>query len=206
MESHLSGVVISHEHGDHVRSLGSLLRRETCDVYASHGTFAEIGRPSAGVTISSHQAITIGELRVTPVPVSHDANEPFGFMLEAGDETVAIFTDLGVATSDVADCLRDATTAIIESNYCDLMLADSHYPPVIKRRISSPRGHLSNDDCAGLLYAAAGAKTRAIWLAHLSENNNRPDLAVDTVGAALDGRLAAATINPLPRSHSLVLE
>lgn len=203
--SQLSGVIISHEHGDHVRSLKSLCRQERCSIFASVGTFQEIGRPELGVEVSAHRSFTVGELSVTPVPVSHDAREPYGFVVESPDETLALFTDLGVASADVADALSTASLVIIESNYCDLMLADSHYPPVIKRRISSPRGHLSNDDCAGLVHASIGPMARSIWLAHLSENNNLPEIAESTTSTALSGRAAQVSVAALPRTRAVLL-
>lgn len=201
----LSGVLISHEHTDHIRTLPSLARYDGCPVHASRGTLAAIGREAHWLEFRAGTRFSIGEVAVTPVLVSHDAAEPCGFMLEGDDSTVAIFTDLGVTSADVRDALSAADIVILESNYCDRMMRSSRYPAFVKQRIRGPEGHLSNDSCAEFLADAIGERTRSIWLAHLSKNNNDPDLAVETTTAALASRGEYIPVTALPRYDTLPL-
>jgi phosphoribosyl 1,2-cyclic phosphodiesterase len=199
----LSGVLISHEHSDHIRSLPSLRRYESAPVFATEGTMRHIGRESGWRTLKSLQALRVGELEVTPISVSHDAEEPCGFVVRAGTQTAAIFTDLGIPNADVFDALTEADVIILEANYCEAMLRASPYPPFLKSRIRGPAGHLSNHDCATMLVSAVSPRTRSIWLAHLSENNNAPDVAVDTVNEALFVNDVSLPVTALPRFERL---
>jgi phosphoribosyl 1,2-cyclic phosphodiesterase len=195
----LDAILISHEHVDHVRALQSLLRYERCPVYASNGTFNCIGRQSGWMPIRGGTHLCIAGLDVTPVNVSHDALEPLGFFIETGAEKIALFTDLGEPNLDVHDAIAHATLVILEANYCERMLRQSMYPPYLKQRIRSRFGHLSNDDCAGTLVDALRPSTRAVWLAHLSENNNAPATATETVKGHLSARGIGIPVQPLPR-------
>lgn len=199
----LSGVLISHEHSDHIRSLPSLRRYESAPVYATEGTLRHIGRDPGWKTLQSSRTERIGELDVTPISVSHDAEEPCGFVVQAGSQTVAIFTDLGIPNADVFDALTEADVIILEANYCENMLRASAYPAFLKSRIRGPAGHLSNHDCATMLVSAVSERTRSVWLAHLSENNNAPDVAVDTVSEALFVNDVSLPVTALPRFERL---
>ena len=195
----LDGIVISHEHSDHIRALQSLLRYESCPVYASAGTFDAIGRRQRWVTLPANQRSGIAGIDVTPIRVSHDAAEPFGYAISNGAEHIALFTDLGVADQAVFETIAASSLVVLESNYCESMLRRSAYPSYLKRRIRSQHGHLSNDDCAATLVSALTARTRAVWLAHLSENNNAPEIAENTAREALALQGRSIPVQALPR-------
>ncbi len=178
-------VVLSHEHSDHVKSLKSVLRRHSCEVVATHGTLAAIGHEAGWRTTRAGQRLEFGSVSISFVGVSHDAAEPCGFFIESTDLKVVVVTDLGVMNTDVLDAIGVADVVVLESNYDEDMLRRGHYPAHLKRRIRSEVGHLSNDDCAAALVHSATSRTSAIWLSHLSHNNNSPAAAVATVTEAL---------------------
>ncbi len=198
----LDAVVISHEHSDHIRALKSLTRYERCPIYASAGTLGEIGRQPGWQTLKADVACTIGSVRITPIPVSHDAAEPLGFFIDAGSERIALFTDLGTPQEEVSAAIESATVVVLESNYCESMLRRSAYPAYLKRRIRSQHGHLSNDDCAATLVEGLRPNAHTVWLAHLSENNNAPDVAEAAVIEALAVRGIGLPVRALPRHAS----
>lgn len=198
----LDAIVISHEHSDHISALKSLIRYESCPVYASDGTFSEIGRNSGWQTISSRKAVTIAGVRIDPVDVSHDAAEPLGFLIDVAEERIALFTDLGTPQEEVSAAVEEATIVVLESNYCETMLRHSPYPAFLKRRIRSQIGHLSNDDCAATLVEALNPGAQTVWLAHLSENNNAPEVAEAAAQEALSIRGIRLPVRSLPRHVS----
>ncbi|HET7037640.1 MAG TPA: MBL fold metallo-hydrolase [Thermomicrobiaceae bacterium] len=195
----LSAILISHEHNDHVRALPSLLSYQRAAVLGTRGTISAL---QSWIT-AEYDALTpglacqIGELRVTPVRVSHDAAEPVGFVFEAGATRVAVFTDLGGVDTDVAAAVAGAALVVLESNYDEQMLARGNYPAHLKRRIRGPHGHLSNADCATFLAAHLSFTTSDVWLAHLSQNNNRPPLARTTTQTSLGP--GGPQVHTLPR-------
>lgn len=195
----LDGIFISHEHIDHVRALESLLRHQDYPVYASRGTFSAIGRRSSWTAIRAEQRVGIAGIEVTPIGVSHDAAEPLGFFIDAPGERIALFTDLGEPAAGVSAAIERSTVVVLESNYCESMLRHSSYPAQLKRRIRSQHGHLSNDDCAATLVESVTPAARAVWLAHLSENNNAPDLAESTVRESFAVRGVGLPVRALPR-------
>lgn len=198
----VDAIVISHEHSDHISALKSLTRYETCPVYASDGTFGEIGRRVGWKTIRAGEAFSIADVRVDPVVVSHDAAEPLGFLIDAGTERIALFTDLGTQQAEVSAAIEEATVVILESNYCETMLRQSPYPAFLKRRIRSQIGHLSNDDCAATLVEALQPGAHTVWLAHLSENSNAPEVAEAAAREALSVRGIRLPVRSLPRHAS----
>lgn len=200
----LAGIIVSHEHSDHVRAIPSVLRDSPdCPLVTTAGTYSAIRSPARWSQRTTGQRFSDGSIEVTFVEVSHDAAEPCGFIVEASGTRFAVFTDLGVVTDSVLDAARTADVIIFESNYDAGMLRFGAYPAHLKRRIQGPRGHLSNDDCATALAAAVTSRTRAIWLAHLSHNNNRPDLALSSTEEAL--RLAghSVPVAVLPRFETV---
>lgn len=205
VDGRLSGVLISHEHGDHVRALPSVRRYQRCGIFSTEGTFRAIGVESDCNTIQPGRQFSIGSVGVTPVSVSHDGESPVGFVIEGRSSRVAIFTDLGIPSGDVRDALSDSDTVVLESNYCPSMLQVSPYPARVKQRIRGPLGHLSNDDCATLLASAISEKTTGVWLAHLSENNNSPDLARAVAAESLSIQGIDVDPTPLPRFEPALL-
>ena len=200
----LSAILISHEHNDHVRALPSLLGYQRAPVLATRGTLAAL-QPWISAeydALTPGLACEIGELCVTPVRVSHDATEPVGFVFEAAGVRVAVFTDLGCVDGDVASAICGAALVVLESNYDEQLLARGSYPAHLKRRIRGPQGHLSDADCAGFLAAHLSFETGDVWLAHLSQNNNRPPLARGATQASLGP--GGPQVRTLPRHGASV--
>lgn len=189
-----STVVLSHEHTDHVKALPSVCRRHSCEVIATAGTLGAIGREPSWQVVGAGKRIELSSVAVTFVGVSHDAADPCGFFIETPALKIAILTDLGVINTDVLDVLGAADVVVLESNYDEAMLRHGRYPAHLKRRIRSEVGHLSNEDCAAALVHVLTPRTTAVWLSHLSHNNNSPDVAVATASEAL---LAAGNTTPV---------
>lgn len=195
----LAGIVVSHEHIDHVRAVDSTIKRHGIPVVTTRGTYGAMRWTHAGVHHSSGQRYADGSVEVSFIGVSHDAAEPCGFVIEADGMRLALFTDLGHASKEVFDAVASADIVVLESNYDAGMLRRGLYPAHLKRRITGPSGHLSNDDCATILAASASTRTRAIWLAHLSDKNNRPDIAEATAREALALAGLKTPVQALPR-------
>jgi phosphoribosyl 1,2-cyclic phosphodiesterase len=195
----LSGILITHEHGDHVRGLGVAARRFRVPVYATpltwryfsrHGTIGPMPEELINY-IEPEQTFTVGGVAITAFDISHDAAQPVGYTLQAGEEKIAVVTDLGQATDRVKHHLKGAQIMYIESNHDIEMVRNGRYHAALKARVLSPRGHLSNAAAGMLLSEVCGGlaagKRPYVFLAHLSEENNRPMLAYDTVLRVLDG-------------------
>ncbi len=181
----LTAILITHEHSDHVRGLQRLLDWQSCPVLATPGTFRALRLDGHRfVTLRPEQWLEIGDLALQAVPVQHDASEPIGLRIATEAVLVAFFTDAGRVTDEMRTALSEANFVVLEANHDRRLLAASSYPDWLKRRIASPLGHLSNDDAAAAM-RDCGTHLRTLWLAHLSEENNRPELAVGTVRRAL---------------------
>lgn len=176
----ITTLLLSHEHTDHVRGLGPLLRRGI-KVWASPGTLAALGIP--GQPLSS--PVDILGLTVRPFPLPHDAAEPLGFRFEANGAALGLATDLGSVPPDVLEALRGCQVVALEANHDLQLLLGGPYPWPLKLRIMGPRGHLGNHETGQTLAQLAQTGLRAALLAHLSRENNAPHLALDTVARAL---------------------
>jgi phosphoribosyl 1,2-cyclic phosphodiesterase len=195
----LAGIVVSHEHSDHVRAVDSMLRKHRVPVVTTRGTYGAMRWTHTGVHPSSGQRYADGSIEVSFIGVSHDAAEPCGFIIEAMGTRAAVFTDLGHAGPEVFEAIASADIVVLESNYDAGMLKRGPYPSYLKRRISGPSGHLSNDDCAAVLAASISERTRGVWLAHLSDENNRPQIAEATAREALALVGLSTPVRALPR-------
>ena len=192
----IDALVISHEHSDHVAAAGALARRFGFPVYITAATWRQAARCFAPTDPVRHFAAgdtlrfasTLGELRVETIPTPHDAVDGVVFVIDDGQHRLALMTDFGHVFPALAQALAGCDAAILESNYDEGLLAGGPYPAFLKRRISGPGGHISNADAAALL-ANHGARLRWACLAHLSETNNTPELALATVRAAIGDRL-----------------
>jgi phosphoribosyl 1,2-cyclic phosphodiesterase len=202
--SSISAIFISHEHTDHVRALRSVLRHCNAPVFATEGTIrsARDSVEAEWVAIRSESTISVDGLSITALTVSHDAREPVAYSVSAGQTTAGILTDLGVPNGLAGDLIRRSDLVIVESNYDERMLRHGAYPGHLKRRIRSELGHLSNHDCARLLAESLTPRTGTVWLAHLSENNNTPDIAVAESSSALRSAGVFPQIQALPRFAS----
>jgi phosphoribosyl 1,2-cyclic phosphodiesterase len=178
----LDGIFVSHEHSDHTRSLKAISGKYGCPVYLSTPVSWYLGREE-GLEIREirdRQKVRVGNLHVTPFLVSHDAIDPFGFVIEDDVGSMGLVTDLGCYDENLMDLLKDREALVVESNYDLDMLVNGRYPNYLKKRIQNGKGHLSNQQCRDLLGSVVGPRTRDIVLAHLSEENNDPLLAMET--------------------------
>lgn len=185
--SDLDAVFVTHEHGDHVGCALTLARRHGLPLWMSRGTWRAIGEPEAGVMprfARDGEAITIGGLQLTPYTVPHDAAEPLQLRCSDGNSTLGVLTDAGSCTPHLLAHLHDCDALLLECNHDGEMLAASRYPPSLKARIGGPLGHLSNDTAGQILGQCRHDRLQHLVAAHLSEQNNRPDLARSALAAA----------------------
>jgi phosphoribosyl 1,2-cyclic phosphodiesterase len=179
----LLSILVTHEHGDHIRGLDVLCRKLDLPVYATEGTLADFlnhrrtsQKPLKSRVCRYREEFAVGDFSIGPFATSHDAAEPCGFIIREGDCRIGYCTDTGVVTPGMMELLRPCDGIILESNHCPDMLANGPYPESLKRRIRSKRGHLSNPDAAACL-REFGKDVPEVILAHLSEMNNTPDKA-----------------------------
>ena len=187
----ISGVLITHEHSDHVSGLKMLLKYYALPLYAPHTVAARLGGfcPAALEhmrVIPTGEDFQIGGLTVRAFHTPHDTDESVGYRVE-GEGVFALATDMGHVTDEVLEGLCGADTVLIESNHDPELLAAGPYPVSLKRRILSDHGHLSNPDCAALAERLVESGTRTVILGHLSRENNRPELAMEETGRLLRG-------------------
>jgi len=183
----LGGIVLTHAHGDHSRSARTLSHTHRIPIYASHGTLGalRLGDPALVKPIESGKTYSVGQLDVKPFAVPHDCREPLGFRFESGTGRAAIATDLGWVPHNVARQFRDLDLLVIESNYDPHLLHTGAYPYFLKQRVSGTYGHLSNAAAGEAIVACHDRPPNLVWLAHLSEQNNSPRHALQTVGRIL---------------------
>ena len=187
----IDGVLITHEHSDHISGLKMLLKHHALPVYAPRTVAARLcGIIPAAIermhVIPVGAAFAVGCVRVRAFHTPHDTDESVGYRVE-GEGCFAIATDMGCVTQEILDGLLGADTVLIESNHDTQMLCYGRYPASLKRRILSDRGHLSYADCALLARRLAEAGTSTVVLGHLSRENNRPELAAAESARLLEG-------------------
>ena len=187
----IDAILVTHEHIDHVRALGVLCRKHGLPVYANEGTWNGILQRESGIpqrcrrVFYTGEDFYIGAMSVHPFPIPHDALEPVGYTLSCQGLSCGIATDIGHIEEGWMRAVSGCQTLVIEANHDVEMVERGPYPLRLKKRILSRHGHLSNVDCAKALVKLAGAGTRAAFLAHLSADNNLPELAYNTVCGAL---------------------
>lgn len=187
--SDLSAVLITHEHSDHIASVGVLARKYAIPMYATHGTIEGI-KCQKGIgsldeslfrEISSNAPFSVNDLLVKPIEVSHDALEPVAYRVEHNGRSVGVCTDLGKYTDSIVEAFTGVDALLIEANHDVNMLQVGRYPYYLKQRILSDRGHLSNENCGRLLCQLLHDDMKSIMLGHLSAENNLAELAYEAV-------------------------
>jgi len=203
--SSVRGILVSHEHRDHIRSVAKLSSRYSIPVYISETTYnlaAELLEGSFEIIhIEPLESFSIGEFLITPFPVPHDAAETLGFKIEIGKRSLAWATYIGQLTPLVREHMHGCKAIVIESNYDREMLMNGPYPPFLKQRIISQMGHFSNQDCLNALKNIITDETEYVVLAHLSEENNDPYLALKTMNEGL-GRKKVNICVAYPRKRA----
>ena len=196
----IDAILITHEHIDHVRALGTLQKKCAVPLYASRGTAAALDYPAERVhAFTPGDALTVGSLRALPFRTSHDARESVGYRIESGDGSLAVGTATGYIPDEAPALARGAATRRRGANHDGEMLTTGPYPYPLKRRILGEYGHLSNEAAAEFAVECVCAGTSDILLAHLSGENNTPSLAEYAVGRALQARGLSVRLAAAPR-------
>lgn len=186
----LSGIVVTHEHGDHVAGVARLARKFSLPVWLTHGTLH--ARPEAFNNIAvlheidPHQAFAIRDIQIQPYPVPHDAAEPVQFVFGDGARRLGVLTDAGCSTPHIEAMLNGCQALVLECNHDSEMLRQGAYPYSLKQRVAGRLGHLNNQESAGILANLDVSRLQHLIAAHLSRNNNTPELAVEALCRALN--------------------
>ncbi len=183
----LDGIIISHTHSDHIGGLSSVIKKIGISVFIKEELYSEIKKivPEENITLIEENKITIGSIDIEIINASHDV-PAFGFIISGDDKKVLYLTDTGYINRRYYKTLEDMDAYIIESNHDEKMLMEGPYPYILKQRVISDKGHLSNKYTGSFLNKEIGAKTKYIILAHLSENNNTEELALEQVNSELE--------------------
>jgi phosphoribosyl 1,2-cyclic phosphodiesterase len=194
----IHAVLVTHEHIDHIRSVGSFSRKFKVPVMASHHVRRKSEKHLTKAQIIEFESgcsFTFRDTCIDPFPITHDACDPVGFVFESREGRCGSVTDLGIVTRLVIEKLRGCRALNLESNHDVDMLMNGPYPWELKQRIKSRHGHLSNEDSLQLLHELAHDGLEALVMAHLSEVNNHPDHVVQSTGSFLrDQNLCAPQI------------
>jgi len=185
----LTAILVTHEHSDHISGAFSLAARYRIPLWMTHGTLAAASRGSGeGPPVSildSHHPFVLDGLEVHPFPVPHDAREPVQFVFHDGKHRLGVVTDLGSSTPHVERILSGCDALVLECNHDGGMLKSGGYPPHLKRRIAGSFGHLENAESAALLGRLDSSKLQHLVAAHLSQQNNTPQLAQSALAGVL---------------------
>lgn len=184
----IDALVITHEHDDHWRGVSRFSRRWNVPVWLTPGTHAARHDDACAAIhhFSPHEVFAIGDLALQPCPVPHDAREPVQFVISDGDKRLGVFTDLGFVTPHVLETIGRCDALLLEANHDTDMLANGVYPPHLKRRVGGRLGHLNNNQAAAFLRAIDRSALQHVVAGHISQKNNRPELACQALAAALD--------------------
>lgn len=189
----INGILITHEHSDHIKAIGVISRAYGIPIYSTMDTCNEISKSkslgdfdtSLLNPIEPDTKFTIGDIDIVPHSIWHDAVDPVCYSLYNGGKKVSVATDIGNYDEYLVNCLKDSDALLIESNHDLRMLQVGPYPYELKRRVMSDRGHLSNEASGRLIKSLLNNHLKAIFLGHLSKENNYPDLAYETVKVEL---------------------
>ncbi len=180
----IDAVLVSHEHADHVKGLGALARRCGMTVWMTHGTWrnSRCGDIPDLQLFGSHTSkFTIGDIKVTPYAVPHDAREPVQYAFSFDDQKLAILTDAGCITPHLLGALNNLDALLVECNHDPEMLRNGPYPPRLQARVAGDYGHLSNQQTGKFLSEIDYSRLQHLVIGHVSEKNNTPELALAAV-------------------------
>lgn len=181
----IQGICVSHEHQDHTAGLRVLHTRYGIPIYANSGTIGGLARDEKLGAIpwrifTTGMPFALGDLTIEPFSVPHDAYDPVGFVIACAGARVGVVTDMGISTALIRERLRGCQAIVVEANHDEQMLRDAQRPWHLKQRIMGRQGHLSNQSAARMIADIASPTLKQVFLAHLSHECNRPDLARDT--------------------------
>lgn len=190
----VKSVLVTHDHADHVKAVGVFCNTYGIPAYATAEVHEGIRRnyvvrkkieAEHVRTIKKNETFTLGGMEITAFTVPHDSLDNVGYRIRYGGVNFCLMTDVGHVTEEMADIIDEADYLVLEANHDEEMLQSGTYPEHLKRRVSSSRGHLSNKQCAESLVRYASERLKHVWLCHLSQENNHPELARKTVEQAL---------------------
>lgn len=185
----LSGIAVTHEHGDHIYGVARLARKFNLPVWLTHGTLCSQPEIFSGVSnlheIDPNQAFMIDGIEITPYPVPHDAAEPVQFVFNDGVRRLGVLTDAGCGTAHIERTLSGCHALVLECNHDSDMLMNGEYPYSIKQRVSGRFGHLNNQDAADILGRLDLSRLQHLVAAHLSRKNNTAELAIQALCGAV---------------------
>lgn len=187
----IDAILVTHEHSDHIQSLGMISKKYNIPVYANLETWKAMSAQAEKITSDNHKEFIndnnfeIGNLLIHPFSTPHDAANPCGFNIINGNKKISIATDLGHMQNDIFNNLKESSFILLESNYDPEILKVSKYPFLLKQRISGPHGHLSNSTTGKTIAALMNYDLKTVMLGHLSKENNFPELAYQTVAEEL---------------------
>ena len=183
----ISAILVTHEHSDHCKGVGRISKKFNIPVYFYFDNYEKLNNACSKIEPTLHryyylQDFSIGDLKVTPFELPHDSNKNVGFSFCHNNQKVSVATDLGCVTTNTLSHLKQSTICYLEANYdIDMLKNNTKYPLILKQRIASKNGHLSNIDSAKTIVELALSGTKQVVLCHLSEENNTPTVAYSTV-------------------------
>lgn len=179
----ISAILVTHEHGDHIKGVGPLARKYQIPVYLTHGTaqYQALGKLPELNEINLHRTFHIADIEVKPVAVPHDAREPCQFVFQKNNKLLGLLTDIGSITPFVTEQYRQCDALMLECNHCPRLLSMGPYPPSVKQRVGGRWGHLSNQQAADLLRYLELDRLQHLVISHISEQNNTQALARQTI-------------------------
>ena len=193
----LNAIFVTHEHADHIKAVGALSDDQNLPVYATAKVHEGMMRNYCMTTkvkterckiLEKNTSIELVGFSITPFTVPHDSSDNVGYLIKTKGKTFCLITDAGSVTEEMKSYIKQADYLVIEANYDDHMLAMGPYPPYLKVRIASDSGHMCNTCTAQTLIENGFDKLKYVWLCHLSEENNHPELARKTVEAAIQSQ------------------
>lgn len=188
----LDAILVTHEHTDHIKGVGVLSRRYNLPIYANANTWdgmdGKIGKIDTGnqKIFSTEKFFDLKDLTIYPIPTFHDAADPVGYLLFYKGVKISLITDTGIISDNILSKIKGSDLYFLESNHDEFMLKEGLYPWHLKKRIMSSKGHLSNEDAGETLSNILRGEGEKVVLAHLSKDNNVPELAMDTVQSILE--------------------
>lgn len=204
----VTAVLLTHEHNDHISGAGILSRKARIPLYANAGTYraaeGKLGKPHEWGEFGTGEQFAIDGLQIHPFKIYHDTADPVGFVISDGVYAFGYCTDTGKVTKLMERRLKECDALILESNHDPKMLREGPYPPHLQQRVRSSHGHLANEDAGNFLSSIVSERLKHVVLAHLSETNNLPGLALQTVVSCLDSGasrtriIVAAQSSPAP--------
>ncbi|MNO38056.1 putative metallo-hydrolase YycJ [compost metagenome] len=190
----IHGILVTHEHSDHIKGLGAVARKYNLPIYANEKTWSAMEKSIGKISeenrclLGTGETRDFGSLRVESFAISHDAAEPVAYSFYDGKDKLSVCTDLGYASDKVKMAIADSDVLVLEANHDIEMLRMGRYPWNIKRRILGDLGHLSNEATGELMSELMNGRMKRAYLAHLSREHNMPDLARMSVRSSMEDR------------------